>query len=284
MRLKNLLLAGAGALLLIAATSLAAGSYLIRPAHRAIGAPSFYTAYESVSFPSTSGSTLKGWYLPGERQAGIVLLHGIRADRSSMIERARFLNRQGYAVLLFDLQGHGESGGDAITFGYLEARDAEAAIRFLREQKRVSWVGGVGTSLGGAAVLLANGAGADAIVVEAVYSTIEEAVDNRFRLRFGSLGKYLSPLLLWQLDWRLGINARDLTPADQIGRIHAPVLIIAGADDQRTTVEDTMLLYERAHDPKTLWLLADAGHQDFYRKAPVEYEKRLTEFFRSAGG
>jgi alpha-beta hydrolase superfamily lysophospholipase len=162
-----------------------------------------------------------------------------------MIERARFLNRHGYAVLLFDLQGHGESGGDAITFGYLEARDAEAAIRFLREEKGGLWVGVVGTSLGGAAVLLANGAGADAIVVEAVYSPIEEAVDNRFRLRFGSLGKYLSPLLLWQLDWRLGISMRDLTPVDQIGRIRVPVLIIAGGSDRRATVEDTMLLYER---------------------------------------
>jgi hypothetical protein len=67
MRLKNLLLAGLGALLLTAVTSLVLGSYLIRPAHRAIGVPSFDTAYESVSFPSTSGSTLKGWYLPGER-------------------------------------------------------------------------------------------------------------------------------------------------------------------------------------------------------------------------
>jgi fermentation-respiration switch protein FrsA (DUF1100 family) len=45
-----------------------------------------------------------------------------------------------------------------------------------------------------------------------------------------------------------------------------------------------MLLYKRAHDPKTLWLIAGTAHQDFYRKAPVEYEKRLTEFFRSAGG
>jgi uncharacterized protein len=217
MSLKNLLIAGAGALLLAAITSLAAGSYLIRPAHRTIAAPSFDAAYESVSFPSTSGSILKGWYLPGERQTGIVLLHGIRADRLSMIERARFLRRHGYAVLLFDLQGHGESGGNAITFGYLEARDAEAAVRFLREEKGLSWVGVVGTSLGGAAVLLAEGAGADAIVVEAVYPTIEEAVDNRLQLRFGPLGKYLSPLLLWQLDWRLDVGARDLAPADKIG-------------------------------------------------------------------
>jgi alpha/beta superfamily hydrolase len=51
-------------------------------------------------------------------------MHGVRANRLSMVERARFLSYAGYSVLLFDFQGHGESTGQHITFGYLESKDA----------------------------------------------------------------------------------------------------------------------------------------------------------------
>jgi alpha-beta hydrolase superfamily lysophospholipase len=58
------------------------------------------------------------------------MAHAVRADRRSMLGRAEFLHRAGYSVLLFDAQAHGESPGDRITFGYLEALDAAAAVSF----------------------------------------------------------------------------------------------------------------------------------------------------------
>jgi hypothetical protein len=39
-----------------------------------------------------------------------------------MVGRPRFLHRAGYSALLYDSRAHGESGGDAITFGHLEAK------------------------------------------------------------------------------------------------------------------------------------------------------------------
>jgi fermentation-respiration switch protein FrsA (DUF1100 family) len=83
-------------------------------------------------FSSESGSTIHGWFIPGQEQGGaVVLMHGVRGNRTSMLERARFLSHAGYAVLLFDFQAHGESPGKQITFGYLESRDARAAVSFL---------------------------------------------------------------------------------------------------------------------------------------------------------
>jgi pimeloyl-ACP methyl ester carboxylesterase len=58
-----------------------------------------------------------------QRRASVMLVHGIRSSRHSMLERARFLGRAGYAVLLVDLQAHGETPGEVITFGYRESRD-----------------------------------------------------------------------------------------------------------------------------------------------------------------
>lgn len=260
------------------------GSELIKPARQTILPPKLDDGgYEAVSFQTTSGRTLRGWFLAGPRDAGIVLLHGIRSNRTSLVERAKFLRRQGYNVLLFDLQGHGESDGDYITFGLLEARDVKAAVKFMRETKQMSRVGVIGLSLGGAAALLADGAGADAIIVEAVYSTIETAIGNRLQIRLGPAGKYLTPLLSYQLHLRLGIPADELAPIDHVSTIRVPILFIAGGNDRRTTEEDTQALFAKANEPKSLWIVEDGVHQDFYRKAPAEYEKRVLEFFRSAG-
>ena len=258
------------------------GSELIKPARQAIPQPDFGAGYETVFLQSKSGAILKGWFLQGTRDAGIVLLHGVRSNRTSLIERAKFLRKGGYSVLLFDLRAHGESDGDYISFGFLEARDVEAAVTFLRDTKKVARVGIIGLSLGGAAAILADGAGADAIVVEAVYASIEAAIANRLQLRFGPLGKYLSPLFSYQLDLRLGIPANKLSPIEHVGNIRVPIFFIAGAKDRRTTVEDSRALFARANEPKSLWIIDDAAHQDFYRKDPAEYEKRVLEFLRSA--
>jgi pimeloyl-ACP methyl ester carboxylesterase len=66
-----------------------------------------------------------------------------------MLERARFLLRAGYTVLLFDFSAHGESTGEHITIGYLESRDAQAAISFLRKILPGEKIGVIGVSMGG---------------------------------------------------------------------------------------------------------------------------------------
>ena len=73
-----------------------------------------------------------------------------------MLERARFLGRAGYAVLLVDLRAHGETPGEAITFGYRESRDVAAAARWLRSRSPERPVYAIGVSMGGAAIVLAD--------------------------------------------------------------------------------------------------------------------------------
>jgi fermentation-respiration switch protein FrsA (DUF1100 family) len=125
------------------------------PAH--IGAPSPELGAEPTTIPSASGSRLSAWFIPGAPHGGAVLLmHGVRANRLEMLDRARLLHREGFAVLLFDFQAHGESAGAAITFGYLESKDARAAFDELRRRAPGERIGVVGVSLGGAAAVLAD--------------------------------------------------------------------------------------------------------------------------------
>jgi len=101
-----------------------------------------------VQFASASGARLHGWLLPGREGAGaVILMHGVRANRLSMLDRARFLSDAGYSVMLFDFQSHGESTGERITFGHLENRDAQAAIDFLRAILPDEKIGVLGVSM-----------------------------------------------------------------------------------------------------------------------------------------
>jgi uncharacterized protein len=267
-----------GVALLGCGAAYVAGSIASAPAGVAIGPPPPDLPTEPVAFASASGSRLSGWFVPGRAGRGAVLLmHGVRANRLEMLGRARFLSRNGFAVLLFDFQAHGDSPGRHITFGHLEALDARAAFDVLRMQAPGERIGVIGLSLGGAAAILA-GLPADAMVLEAVYADFARAVENRLAMRLKALGHYLAPMLTWQVKLRLGFDPAALRPAERIAELRAPLLLIAGDADRHATLGEVQLLYERANEPKELWIIAGARHVDFHRYAPEPYERRILHF------
>lgn len=256
------------------------GSLLSAPAPRAVGPPPESLKAEVVEIPSESGSALSAWFAaPPEPRAGVVLLHCLRCNRLDMLPRAELLWRAGYAVLLPDLQAHGESPGEAVTFGHLESRDARAAIAYLRDRLGGLPIAGLGASLGGAAFLLApGGPQVDALVLESVYPTIEEAVSNRIAIRLGPLSSFLAPLLLAQLEPRLGVAPKDLRPIDHIRALECPVLLLSGTDDLHTKAQETQRLFAAAPEPKQLWLVPGAAHQDLFRFSPEMYSRNVLSF------
>lgn len=278
---RRLLICGLGAALVFLATVWLAGSVLSSPANQPVGnLPSDLTG-RAVEFPSSSGATIHGWLVHGREGAGaVVLMHGVRANRLSMLERARFLSRAGYSVLLFDFQAHGESAGQHITFGYLESRDAQAAVDFLRRSLPGEKIGVLGVSMGGAAFLLASPPlDVNAVVLEMVYPAIEQAIGNRLKMRLGDWAGILTPLLSAQLKPRLGVSAGDLRPIVHVGDIRAPKLFIAGAEDRHTTLEESRRLFAAAAEPKELWVVGGANHSDMHALAREEYEQRVLLFF-----
>jgi len=115
-------------------------------------------------------------------------------------------------------------------------------------------------------------------VLESVYPTIEEAVANRLKLRLGSFGSALTPLLVWQLPLRLGVAPEQLRPIAGVARLAAPVLVISGANDQHTTRGETLRLFEAVLEPKALWIVEGAAHVDLHRFDPQAYESRVGAF------
>ena len=211
----------------VVAGSWIAGTQLVRPAPTIVSDQALDVPHEIVTFLSSSGSEIHGWFLPGFKgRAGVILMHGVRANRLSMISRARFLNHTGLSVLLFDFQAHGESPGQAITFGHREAQDAQAAVRFMRTRLPNEPLGVFGISLGGAATLLGKESlPVQAAILEAVYPTIEAAISNRLAIRFGPLGRLMTPLLLSQLPLRLHIAVDEMSPVRAIVNVEFPAVV-----------------------------------------------------------
>lgn len=254
------------------------GSELVQPAMHPVPLPIGFEA-QQVIIPS-QGHAIAGWWIDNHANTPVVLLlPGIRADRSSMASRATVLRTRGFSVLLIDLQAHGETPGEKITLGWRESRDVEAALEWLKSRFPGRRIGAIGCSLGGASILLGNQpAGFDAIVLEAVYPRIGRAVENRIRLRVGALAPLLTPLLLVQIPLRLGISLHDLEPIGHIADVGAPVLIVAGSRDEHTTLGESQELYRTAVQPKQLWVVDGARHQDFLAYDPAGYEAHVIEF------
>jgi fermentation-respiration switch protein FrsA (DUF1100 family) len=272
-----------GTVMLAIGGVLVAGNLAWSPAPAVIGPPPTDLQGETVTFESASGSRLSGWFIPGQPDMGSVLLmHGVRSNRLAMLDRARVLHRYGFSILLFDFQSHGESSGQSITFGYLESLDARAAVEYLKRRTPRERIGVIGVSLGGVAAILGGGAPtADALVLEAVYATFDDAIVNRLVMRLGAIGRLLGPALIWYVKLRLGFDPALLRPVAHIAELHAPILLIAGEADQHATLREMRELYDRANPPKDLWIIDKARHEDFYRYATDEYERRVVGFLAS---
>jgi uncharacterized protein len=263
------------------------GCVMARPARAKIGAAPASLGASTVLIASASGSLLRAWLVRGRPAHGaVLLLHGVGANRASMLARARFLHDRGYTVLAPDFQAHGESSGDHITFGARESLDAASALHFLRENAAGERVAVIGISMGGAAALLGDARNsADALVLESVYPTFEDAVADRLGVWLGPLGflgRAIAPALIGSVAPRIGVDADALRPIARIGGFDKPLLLLTGTEDRYTPVAEARALFDCAAAPKEYWEVVGAGHEDLHDFAPTEYEQLIDGFLSSA--
>jgi uncharacterized protein len=282
MRPRSIFIRGSlAALCFITAVAVAAwmvGSNAVAPTNHPVRMPGNFAA-QPVSIQGP-GHLIAGWWIDGSPDSPVVLvLHGVRADRTSMVPRAELLQRHGFSVLLIDQQAHGETPGKAITMGLRESADVAAARDWIRAQAPGRRIGAIGCSMGGASILLGKQpAGFDAVVLESVYPRISQAVEDRVRIRVGPFAPILSRLLLLQLELRLRIEPSELEPIRSIGYLGAPVLILAGSRDEHTTLAESRELFEAASPPKSMWIVEGARHQDLLAYDPQGYDAHVVEF------
>jgi pimeloyl-ACP methyl ester carboxylesterase len=282
--LRKVVVTVTGTILVCVAAAGSAFWNLASPVRTPVGGRPVDVPIRDVEFISRgatlSGVTLRGWFLQSDRHRGvIVLLHGVRANRQQMVDRARFLHRAGYSSLLCDSRAHGESGGDSITFGHLESDDARAEVALARSLAPGEPIAVIGASLGGAAALLAKPPlDIDAMILESVYPSIDRAIENRLRGAVGGAAPLFAPVMMAMIRPRLGFGADELRPIDRVGSLKTPKFFMFGTADRDTTLQESTEMFNAAAEPKRMWAVDGARHVDLCDYAGGEYRRRVLEF------
>jgi fermentation-respiration switch protein FrsA (DUF1100 family) len=197
---------------------------------------------------------------------------------------ARALMDAGFGVLAFDFRNWGESDRTRVTFGYREVQDVLSAVDFLQNRAGSrQHIGVVGLSMGAAAAIVAaaESSSIEVLVADSSYARLDQSVERvtrRFWRPFASLASRRARRLGERL---IGAPLASVAPVEAIARISPrPVLIIHGMRDRLTDVGDAHALYRACGDPKSLWIIEQAGHARTRRVGTEAYDRRVIGFFK----
>ncbi len=240
--------------------------------------------YEDVSFPNPIGLALRGWYIPpppsadGLRAPAVAYGHGNGSDRRSWLGVAPEVHEAGFAQLLFDFAGRGESEGEIITLGARESLDLRAALDWLASRSEVDAkkLALIGRSMGGAAAILeaADDPRVKALVLDSPFADLVTVVDE-------TLASYrippvlLRPALLKLSGWRAQYDPYSVRPVAAIARVRVPILLFHGDKDTQVPFHHGKDLRKAAGGPLTWVPLEGLDHNS---PRPADFGRRAARF------
>jgi fermentation-respiration switch protein FrsA (DUF1100 family) len=243
-------------------------------------------SFDPISFSASDGQTLYGWFLHGRMGAPlIVVCHGAGTNREDLRGVSRFLCQAGFHVLSFDFRSHGESPGRKTTFGFKEALDVEAAVRFAQKdlQNNFRGVGVYAISMGSSAVILASPklTKVKAFVFDSPFARLSDLVESQYALLPTPLVAILSPLTRLFGSILMGVRIETVSPEDFVHHVgQRPVLVFHGVGDTLIPISQGRRLFEKLTGPKEFVTTPGAGHVESYLVMGKAYEDKVVHFFQ----
>ncbi len=224
---------------------------------------------EELWLTSADGTRIHAWWLPahGKPRGTVVFCHGNNTNITGHAHSTRWLPRRGFDVLLFDYRGYGKSEGSPTRRGTVE--DAKAAIDFALQRDPDRTVV-FGHSLGGAIgiVAAAQRPAVRAVVAESTFPTYREIAAHKV--------KFLGFLALL-------IVSSGCDPSDWLDELAPrPILVTHGGRDRIVPLWFGQALYDRAREPKRLFISEQHGHRPLVYRHGEHYERLVTDFFTAA--
>jgi len=255
----------------------AMGVAAIAPARGDAGTPP--EGFEDVTFSTADGVELRGWYLPPQNGAVILLIHGAGDSRNGVRSYAAMLASHGYGVFAIDLRGHGESEGRTNRLGWQGTPDVSAAVAYLESRLEVKAVGGMGLSMGGEVLLGAASANPQ---IKAIVAD-------------GASRRSLEELLALEQERPLVRNftARVMYATVRVfGGVRPPEPLLQSMQDAPGTqfffiaagekeleVAFNELFAQTLGGRGQLWVVPGAAHVHGYFTDPDSYEEKVISFF-----
>lgn len=231
----------------------------------------FGLRYEEVWLPvgPDSADRIHGWWIPaqGEPTGTLLYLHGNGLNIGANAGQANRFHQMGLSVLLIDYRGYGRSGG-AFPSEQAMYADAHVAWDYLVRDRQIppEQILIYGHSLGGAIAieLASHQPDAAGLIVQSSFTAMQTVVlQHKPYLRIFPL-----ELLLTQRFNSIG----------KLSKLAMPTLFIHGTADSTIPVWMSQQLYAKAPNPKTLWIVPDAEHNNVAETAGTEYFQVVQRF------
>ena len=248
--------------------------------------------FDEVTISSFDGTRLFGWWMRASRWAPtVVVLHGVKKNRTDVVRAALVLRRAGFNVLVFDGRGHGDSEGRFVTYGFYERRDVESAIDWLVKEKKInrSRVGLVGESMGAAIALqvAAHNPWIRAVWADSPFASLHRIAQEFVTRATGLPVAVLNPVLwstIQMANYRGKFDVHSVDPLAVAAQIKCPVYLVHSTADQVIAAAHSESIHEALGCEKEIWFVEGARHARSVRHVKGEYSQRLTNFFRQRIG
>lgn len=226
--------------------------------------PSHYgLEFEDVYFQTGDGVRLHGWYVEGGGDKVILWFHGNAGNIADRTENLNLLVQLvGASVFIIDYREYGKSEGEISKAGTF--LDAEASYEYLVKERGIEEEKIVlfGRSLGSAlAVHIASKFHPGYLIIESAFTSSDDVADLYY--------PFLKHLMKTSANYQT---------ADLIGKVAIPKLIVHGERDEIIPLWMGERLYELAPEPKELYVIAGASHNDTYVVGGDDYFNRFKAF------
>lgn len=263
--------------------------------------------FRTVAFLSRhDGIVLRGWLIPGIGADGqptlertVIATHGAWQNRTDpaigLNDLCCTLARAGFAVLAFDMRGHGESQMAPFTLGYAERLDILGAVDFLRdgalpypELERPQWIGGYGISMGATALLYAAASepAIRAVVSDSAYAEMAQVIERELP-QHSHLPRFFTPGALLAARALYGVDVAAVRPVDVVAAIAPrPLLLIQGAADTMNPASSLTYLAQAAESAPQAhvvsWRVPNTPHAQAFHQERKAYVSLLISFLTAS--
>lgn len=241
--------------------------------------------YEEINNIVDNHIKLNGWLIKADppTKGTILYLHGVGDCKIDGLRFSKFFHDNHYNIFLYDSRRHGESGGNFCTYGYYEKHDLSRIIDYLqsRTDLQIGKIGVFGTSMG-AAVAIQTAAfdkRISAVAAENSFATLRSIFDDYQKRMIKIPFHYLRNLVIKRSEWIANFKANEVAPIKAVRDIHIPLLIIYAKKDRHINFKYSLMLYENTDEPKEIYAIENASHNDTWDKGGEPYRNKLLEFF-----
>lgn len=224
---------------------------------------------KELMLKTSDGYSISAFEVQAKNPKGILIfISGIHNPSvTAFFGHAKAFQSHGYSSILFDMRAHGKSSGAEIGLGYLETRDTQAVVDYIKAQPDYAGLPIIayGVSLGGAVAI--NSAGQiediDGVISIAAFSSWEDVfADN--------MAAEEVPLILTQLSrpfvklysiLKFGWHTRHNYPERQIKNLgDRPIFLLHSVYDDQVDYANFQRLVKNAPTNTRTWSRTSDEH------------------------